>query len=400
MRRPPGSRRAALRPSAGMACWVAAGMVVAASVWASEPGAADPPASTWAPGLTVTTWDWERHWNHWMEWVCSSVATAPGIGNQVCYSWSRVGPAWKPCGPEVRPPQPGRINTCNIGQSGGHRPHGDNIRERYTYLGQHEDRTGPTYLICADDPALPADTSPGNCGTWVEFPHSHCPGDAESHPPDCPPVATLPAGESTVCADPAVAGAFKETVDRQPDPGHGLQPSANGYVRVPLSALYPHDPVIRFSARIGDDTVDLRMWITDVTWFLSSIGTIDGSDLGVRNFRRRVPDRDSARDLNMPTAVIIGGRAAVYLRSSLRAGYPAGYPVTVAVTWRADCRKSGSPDSADMGEEVRRFAHRYKVYEIRSRPELVGHFSHRGAVSSTGGPLWTDRLHATGGQHS
>ena len=383
-----------------MAGWVAVlGMVVFAALWASEPGAADPPASTWTPGLTVTTWDSERHWNYWMEWTCSSMVTVPGIGNQACYSWSRVGPTWKPCGPEIRPPQPGRINTCNIGQPGGHGPHGDNITERYTYLGRHEDRTGPTYPSCAADPGRPADTSPGNCGTWVEIPHAHCPGEPDSHPPDCPstepdpstatepltagePVSSSglrpnPPQESAACTDPRVDDAFKETVNRQPDPGHGLQPSANGYVRVPLRVRYPSNPVIRSTTRIGSHVVDLRMWVAEVSWALDDIGTVDGSDRGTRTFRRPVPDQHRAPTLNMPAAVIIDGQAAVYLRSSLRGGYPGGYPLTVRVVWKADCSESGTPVITDLGEEIRRFPHRYKVYEIRSLPDAVRHPSGR-----------------------
>lgn len=322
-----------------------------------------------------------------MEWTCSSVVAVPGVGNQVCHSWSRVGPTWKPCGREIRPPQPAETNTCNIGRRGGHRPHGDNITERYTYLGRHEDRTGPTYAICADDRTVPAVTDPGNCGTWVATPHAHCPDAPDRHPPDCPPAVTAPPTtptapppenslaspepESGACTDPRVATAVRETADRQPDPGHGLQPSANGYVKLPPRVLYPHDPLIRFTTRIGDRTVDLRMWIAEVSWSFTGLGTVDGSDLGSQTFRRIVADPDGAPTLNVPAVVIIEGRAAVYVRSSRRGGYPAGYPVTVKVVWRAECRERSDHRFADVGEETRRFAHRYRVYEIRSRPDQV-----------------------------
>ena len=382
------SPRSPRQSLAGLAGWAAVvGMVTVASLWASEPGAADPSPSSWIPGQTVTTWDWERHWNYWMEWTCSSVIAVPGIGNHACHSWSRVGPTWKPCGREIRPPQPEKTNTCNIGRPGGHRPHGDNITERYTYLGRHEDRTGPTYAICAGDRDLPADTGPGNCGTWVDVPHPHCPGAPDSHPPDClppgtdPPTSgsapapgpesTPPGQESGACTDPRVAGAVKDTADRQPDPGHGLEPSANGYVRVPLRVLYPHEPLIGFSARIGDRTVDIRMWIAEVSWSFAGLGAADPSDLGSRSFRRTVANHRSAPILNTPAAAIIEGRRAEYLRSSRRGGYPAGYPITVKVVWKVECREHGNPGFVDIGQEVRRFSHRYPVYEIRSLPNLA-----------------------------
>ena len=383
-----GARRPALQSLARKAGWVVVvGMAAVASVWASEPGAADPSPSSWIPGQTVTTWDWERHWNYWMEWTCSSVATVPGIGNQVCHSWTRVGPTWKPCGREVRPPQPGETNTCNIGRPGGHRPHGDNVTERYTYLGRHEDRTGPTYAICAGDPALPPGTGPGNCGTWVSMPHIHCPGGSGSHPPDCPPTETTPVegsrppapepgpappdDESAACKDPRVAAAVTETVDRQPDPGHGLQPSSHGYVRLPLRVHYPYDPLIDATIRIGDRTVDLRIWIAEVSWSFTDVGAADGGDLGSRTFRRTAADHQRASMLNTPAEVVVGGRSVAYLRSSLSVGYPAGYPIAVKVVWRAECREYGSPGFVDADEETRRFGDRYQVYEIRSRPNHV-----------------------------
>ena len=364
--------------------WMAVlGLVVAASLWASEPGTADPSSSSWIPGRTVTTWDWEQHWNYWMEWECVSVAILPGFGKKGCYSWSKVGPTWKPCGPEIRPPQVDRTNTCNIGRPGGHRPHGDNITKRYTYLGQHEDRTGPTYAICADDRTQPPDTSPGMCGTWVTS-HSHCPGNQNAHPPDCPPGdgsptegtdppgqgSSLPPQPSGACAMPGVAGAFKEAVDRQPDPGHGLQPPAYGYVRVPLRTLYRHEPLVRFSTGIGTGNVDIRMWVAEISWSFTDLGTADGDDLGARTFRRTAADHRRAAALRTPAAVVLDGQPVAYHRSSLRSGNLRGYPVSVTVVWRAECFERGGPDPVYLGEQVRDFTYRYKVYEIRSLPEL------------------------------
>ena len=365
---------------------VALGMVVAASLWASEPIVADPPPLSWAPGQTVTTWDWERHWNYWMEWECASLSAKPGDGRQECFSWVPIGPTWKPCGPEVRPPQPGRTNTCNIGQPGGHRPHGDNTTERYTYLGRHEDRTGPTYAVCKDNPSLPADTSPGNCGTWMEIAHPHCVGDPSAHPPGCPSsdlvstprpsdpdqtTPSLPTEQPDSCASPRVARAFKEAVTEQPDPGHGLLPSSFGYVRVPIRAFYPYRTVVNFRIRVGNGAVDLRMWVAEVSWSFVGLGAIDGSDPGTRVFRRSVPHHGRAPTLNTPTAVEFGGREAVYLRSSRYGGYPDGYPIAVTVVWQGECLNGESSEAANLGNRTRRFGHSYRVYEIRSRPDQV-----------------------------
>lgn len=370
-------------------------MMIVASLWASEPGAADPPESSWLPGHTVTTWDWEQHWNYWMEWECISFFPKPSIGKRTCRVWSPVGPIWKPCGPVIRPPQPGHTNTCNIGKPGGHRPHGDNIWERYTYLGRHEDRTGSTYAVCVDDPALPADTSPGNCGTWVEVSHVHCPQDHGNHPPDCPPpetaspneepVLTIRTGtgpwtyssepdislphQSGICSASRIAEVLAKAVDEQPDPGHGLTPPANGYVGVPLRASYPHDTSVRMTVTRDGGPVDLRIRVARVSWSLTGVGTSESSDRRARSFHRSAPDHHGSRALNRPAQVIIDGREGVYPRSSSRGGYPRGYPVTVTVVWRTECRADGIAGFAVVGEEIRRFHHHYQVYEIRSRPD-------------------------------
>ena len=188
----------------GVAGWSAVAVLLfLAALWASEPGGADPAAPSWNPGSTVTTWDWERHWNYWMRWLCAEKGFLPSRAGIRCIRWSQDGPVWKPCGPEIRPPEPGRTNSCNIGQAGGHEAHGDDLNEKYTYLGLHEDRTGPTYAICEGDPDLPADTSPDNCGTWVTTAHDHCPGEDDAHPPDCPsPTIEPPTSTRSPTVDP------------------------------------------------------------------------------------------------------------------------------------------------------------------------------------------------------
>ena len=83
----------------GAAGWLAVGcLLFVAALWASEPGRADPPSSSWNPGSTVTTWDWERHWNYWMRWVCAEKGYLPGVPVFKCIRWSQDGPVWKPCG--------------------------------------------------------------------------------------------------------------------------------------------------------------------------------------------------------------------------------------------------------------------------------------------------------------
>lgn len=251
------------------------------------------------------------------------------------------------------------------------------MHQRFTYLGKHRDETGPTYAVSSDDPDLSGDMSPGNCGTWVTITHDHCAAAGEAHPPDCPAGETptndgsAPAHESRACEDPAVAAAVLPAVDGQPDPGTGLQPLPSGYVMVPIRALYPHDALLDVRVRVDDETVDLRIWIADVSWSFTDLGTMDGSDLRTRTFRRTVTHHRRAGTVNTPVTVTIDGQTAVYLRSSLRAGYPDGYPITVTIRWKAECKDPGVPGFAYSGEEIRSFSYEYKVYTIRSRPDQV-----------------------------
>ena len=91
------SSSSAIQTIARPAGWVAVvGLLVLAALWASEPGGADPPASSWRYGLTVTTWDWERHWNYWMKLVCAEQGYLPGVGQRTCLRWSRAGPVGSP----------------------------------------------------------------------------------------------------------------------------------------------------------------------------------------------------------------------------------------------------------------------------------------------------------------
>lgn len=373
---------------ADMAGWLAvAGLLVLAALWASEPGGADPPDSSWNPGSTVTTWDWERHWNYWMRWECAEKGYLPGKPDIGCIRWLQDGPVWKPCGPEIRPPDPDTMNTCNIGQVNGHDAHGDDLNERYTYLGLHEDRTGPTYAVCAGDRNLPAETSPDNCGTWVAKPHDHCPGYDDAHPPDCPsstsntssttststtrpptitPPTTSPPTEPWACYEPEVDDALYEALQNQPRPGLGLQPGAHGYVGVPMDASYTADPTDSFSVRVGRDRVYVRMWVSRVSWSFTDLGTLGGAELGSRTFERHAPTRSSARLLRTPTTVTVAGETVVYRRSSFRSGYTTGYPITLRVTWTVECRQRGIPGWTELGREYRRYRHDYKVYAIRS----------------------------------
>ena len=383
---------------AGVAGWLAvAGLLFLATLWASEPGGADPPASSWNPGNTVTTWDWEQHWNYWMRSVCVQKGYTADQGVVSCIRWSRVGPIWKPCGSKIRPPDPDRTNSCGIGQVGGHDPHGDDLNEKYTYLSRHEDRTGPTYPVCEGDPSLPADTSPDNCGTWVTIPHAHCRENDDDHPPDCPPSATEPSTitssssttssstttrpstavspsttepvEPGACEEPEVFEAFYDAVEDQPRPGLGLDPAAYGYVRVPMKASFTADPVDSFTLQIDDDRVYVRLWVSRVSWSFTDLGTLDGVELGSRTFNRHAPSRSAARRLRSPATVNIGGQTVVYRRSSFRSGYERGYPLLLRVTWKAECRQRGVPGWTELDEETRRYRYDYKVYAIRSRPD-------------------------------
>ncbi len=380
-------RKQATEPAA----WLAVvGLLILAISWATAPGSADPPVSSWNPGVTVTTWDWERHWNYWMKHVCAEQVHIPGEGEAECVRWQEVGPTWKPCGAEISPPDPSRINSCNIGQAGGHAPHGDGKEVKYTYLGQHEDRTGPTYPVCEGDPSLPVDTSPGNCGTWVTVPHDHCEGDDNAHPPeDCPPTTGTPTtqeppptpgpaptvGPTTTavpqplaCEQLEVYEAFLDMVYALPDPDLGLEPPANGYVRIPMRAGYPHVNQAGFNMRVDGAQVYVRMWTNRLSWSFTDLGTQDGIGLGNRTYRRYASDYRNARYLRSPSRVTVGGEPAVYLRSSARSGYPDGYPVTLSVTWRGECRQPGVSDWGYLGQRVRRHPHHYIVCAIWSRP--------------------------------
>ena len=181
-----GPRRVSRQRITGTAGWLAeGGLLFVAALWASEPGGATRPPR---PGTREA--QLPRGTGASLELLDAVGVYRKGLSprrprSQV-HRWSQDGSEWKPCGSEIRPPDPGRINSCGIGQAGGHEPHGDDLDVKYTYLGKHEDRTGPTYAVCDGDPDLPADTSPNNCGTWVITPHDHCSGDDDAHPPDCP----------------------------------------------------------------------------------------------------------------------------------------------------------------------------------------------------------------------
>lgn len=390
-----GSRRFRLERITGAAGWLAVGcLLFFAALWASEPGGADPPKSYWNPGNTVTTWDWERHWNYWMKWVCAEKGYLPGVPVFRCIRWSQVGTEWKPCGHKIRPPEPDTINSCGIGQAGGHEPHGDDLDIKYTYLGRHEDRTGPTYAICEGDPDLPADTSPDNCGTWITVHHDHCLEDEDAHPPDCPttssststststtspPIITSPpvtTGPTTTvsddpwaCYEPEVYDDLYDALDAQQAPDLGLRPVAHGYVGVPMEASYTASPRDAFTVRVGTERVYVRMWVSWVSWIFTDLGTLDGVELGRRAFHRYSPGYRDARSLRRPVAVTVDGQPAVYRRSSFRGGHAEGYPVLLWVTWTAECRQSGVAGWIEIDEEDRLYRHDYQVYAIRSRPD-------------------------------
>ena len=381
-------------------CVLVGGLVFAAALWAPEPGHADPPASSWAPGRTSTTWDSERHWNYWTEWRCTAKRSVPGAPWPVCAGWKETGRVWKPCGPTISPPDRNRTNTCNIGLPGGHEPHGDGVNVKYTYTGRHEDRTSPTYPVCVDDPTLPPDTAPGNCGAWVTVPHDHCGTARQAHPPDCGtgtsppqvsttttatpggglgptttvPVVTVPVPTSPPpvvpdgCEHPGAFDVFSAAVDARPSPGLGIRPAAYGYVRLPMRAAYAGPPSSVTSAVVDGDRVELRLWISRLTWEFTDLSTLDGARLGNRPFDRHAPNFADAPALTAPATVEIAGGPAVYPRSSDRAGYPAGYRIGLNELWRGLCRESGTTGWSHLGDRTRRFRFEYTVYEIRSRP--------------------------------
>ena len=377
------------------------GLLVAAALWASEPGAAHPTETSWRPGRTVVTWDWEQHWNYWRKLTCRQTIIETGTGEITCGRWKSVGNRWRACGPRISPPQPGRINSCGIGR-GGHAPHGDGITVKYQYLNSHEDRLGPKYYVCAANRSLPADTSPGNCGTWVSVNHAHCADDPSAHPPDCPtttggwmttrgtvtdttrgttattrPTTTTTTRRTTTTSSPSplpaceAAGAvrwFHRTIDGMADPSLGFRPVRNGYVRVPVQASYQGNPSRLRTERIEGEQVSVRVWVSRMSWKVTGLGTPDGTELGITTFQRSAPGYAAAGSLKNPVELRFGGVEAVYLRSSLRAGYPSGYPVAVTVVWSGECRESGTSGWTSLGTRSQNADFSYKVFAIRSRP--------------------------------
>ncbi|MXZ68285.1 MAG: hypothetical protein F4Z17_04700 [Acidimicrobiia bacterium] len=399
---------------------VLVGLLVVAALWASEPGGAHPTETSWRPGRTVATWDWEQHWNYWRKLVCRQSIVDTGTGEITCGRWQAVGNQWRACGPRISPPQP-RINSCGIGR-GGHAPHGDGVTVKYQYLNRHEDRLGPRYNVCAGDRNLPANTSPGNCGTWVNVNHAHCADDPSAHPPDCPTTTgnrettpsvtdttrgttattrpattttrrrttstwgttatTRPATPTTpttpttqgppppppACTIAGAVNSFHDTIDAMATPSLGFQPVRNGYVRVPVHARYQGDPSRTYSERINGERVSIRVWVSRMSWVMTGLGRPDGTELGIRTFHRNAPDYHAAGSLKSPFEVRFGGDEAVYLRSSLRAGYPSGYPVALTVVWSGECQESGTSDWTSLGTRSQDAGFSYKVFAIRSRP--------------------------------
>ena len=407
--------------------WLAViGLLAAAALWASEPGGAHPPETSWQPGRTVATWDWEQHWNYWRKLKCQETIVETGTGEITCVRWEAVGNLWRACGPRISPPQPG-INSCGIGR-GGHAPHGDGVTVKYQYLNRHEDRNGPRYYVCAGNRSLPANTSPGNCGTWVTVNHTHCVDDPSAHPPDCPtatsnqettrisvthttrgttstsrpatpttrrrttttrgtnpttrptvpprPTTPTTSGPPTTTSSPPppaceAAGAvkwFHGTIDGMADPSLGFRPVRNGYVRVPVQAYYPGDPSRTHTERIDGEIVSIRVWVSRMSWEVTGLGRPDGTELGIRTFQRHVPGYQDAGSLKTAVEVRLGGAEAVYLRSSLRAGYPSGYPVELRVVWSGECQESGTSGWTSLGTRSQDADFTYKVLAIRSRP--------------------------------
>ena len=393
---------------------VMVGLLAAAALWASEPSAAHPSETMWRPGRTVATWDWEQHWNYWRKLRCRQTNVETGTGEITCGNWEAVGNLWRACGPRISPPQQ-RINSCGIGR-GGHAPHGDGIRVKYRYLNRHEDRLGPKRYVCAGDRNRPADTSPGNCGTWVKVSHAHCPGDPSAHPPDCPtttgdrettvvsvtdttrgatttirpgptttrrrttttrpgPTTTRPRVTTTTRPPPppacTTAGAvdrFHDTIDGMASPSLGFLPARNGYVRVPVRAYYQGNPTRIHTVRIAGERVSIRVWVSLMSWEMTGLGRPDGTELGVRTFHRHAPGYHVAGSLRSPVEVRFGGGEAVYLRSSLRAGYPSGYPVALRVVWSGECQESGTSGWTSLGTRSQGAGFSYRVFAIRSRP--------------------------------
>ncbi len=136
-----------------------------------------------------------------------------------------------------------------------------------------------------------------------------------------------------------------------------------------MKAYYTQDPTASATGRVDGDRIYLRMWVSRLTWSFTDLGTVGGTHLGNGSFTRRASDRFAASALTSPVEVFVRGSAAVYLRSSARAGQPDGYPITLTVTWRAQCREDGKPDWGDLSGQTWRYDHKYKVYSIRSLPD-------------------------------
>ncbi|MYC85453.1 MAG: hypothetical protein F4X18_08045 [Acidimicrobiia bacterium] len=151
-------------------------------------------------------------------------------------------------------------------------------------------------------------------------------------------------------------------------PSLGFQPVRNGYVRVPVHARYQGDPSRTYSERINGERVSIRVWVSRMSWVMTGLGRPDGTELGIRTFHRNAPDYDAAGSLKSPFEVRFGGDEAVYLRSSLRAGYPSGYPVALTVVWSGECQESGTSDWTSLGTRSQDAGFSYKVFAIRSRP--------------------------------
>ena len=327
----------------------------------------------------------ERHNNKWNKYRCDRYGYLPGLQELQCVDWGSPSTSWKLCGPVISPID-AATNSCGL----GHDPYGDGFREKYFYGGEHRDKrlSDPT-PECRGNPNLPANTQPGKCGTWVTLPHEHCADDPNDHPPGCPTTGgtspppttgttsppttgdttstTRPERPSRACRHGDAIGVFRAAVEDLPDPGLGIQPSAHGYVRVPMKAFYSHDPSVVTTTRIDGDLVVLRMWVSRLSWSFTELGTLSGTDLGDRTFHRYAPNHNVAATLTSPVTVAVGGQAAAYLRSSSRAGYQTGYPITITVVWSAQCREHGTSGWTDLGDHVRQYDHAYTVYAIRSR---------------------------------
>ena len=408
--------------------WVVlAALAIIAILWASEPSSAHPSSSSWKPGRTAVTWDWERHWNYWRKETCKKKVLLPGVGTPSCSSWADAGKVWKACGGKIRPPDPSRINGCGIGQVGGHSRHGDGVNVRYRYLSRHEDRKGPSYNVCKADPSLPANTAPGNCGTWIRNSHFHCATDPDAHPPNCatttvavvhttlkstdttmgvvlptsttttkprtarpsPPTTrrarttttarptSPPTTRSVVttrpppppaCSTPGAIDEFRSYVDGLPAPQPGVAPAKNGYVRVPLRAYYQGVPSGMSTRSIGSSRVSMRIWVSSISWKITGLGRPDGTELGIQSFSRSSASFTDADSLRNPVEVRIGSAEAHFLRTSAQAGYSSGYPMTVTVVWSGECREPNATGWTHLGTRTQASDFAYRVRAIWSRP--------------------------------